>query len=116
MGRVAVGAQQKHTGIDETLLAQDLVTDTPAYLKEMFNTLLGHKAAHVGMVLGMLGGGRRGGVVQGNGQPFRIFYPLDSQAVEYPGDSGGIIVAEGDVGGRVEHLTRPHFRQAGVFG
>src|SRR6185436_4177143 len=96
---VTIGAQQEHTRINETLFAQDLVADAPAYLKKVADTLFGHKAAHVGVILGVLGGRGWGGMIQSNGQSLRVLDPLNPQAVECLGDSGRIIVAEGYIRG-----------------
>jgi hypothetical protein len=85
-------------------------------LEKVGDAHLIHKAAHVGVILGVLGGRGWGGMIQGNGQSLRVLDPLNPQAVKYFGDSRRVIVTEGYIRGHVNHLARRHFRQTSIFG
>ncbi len=92
------------------------MANTPSDLEKVFDPLFGHKFPNVGVILGVLGCRRRGGVVQGDGQPFRVLDPVDAEAVENFGDGGRVVVAQGHVRRGVDDLAGLYAGQSGIFG
>jgi len=92
------------------------MTDAATYLEEVGNALLCYEVTNLGMVLRVLGRRRGHGVVQRDGQPLRVQHVRAAELLPDAADSGGVIVAEDDVGRCVNHLADLDCDKAGGAG
>ncbi len=102
----------------ERVLADDLVADAAAGVVEVArprapDPLFLDETPHVRVVLRMLGGGRRHGMIQYNRQPLGVEDACLAQRGEQAGNGGGVIVAEYHVGTGVDDLAHHDVLQPG---
>jgi len=90
-----------HARQHQCFFAQDLVADAAPDLEA-------DEQAHLGMVLGVLGGGGRRGVFERDAQPFGVFHPLNAQLPEQAVDGRGVVVAQHAVGPCIHDLASAH--------
>ncbi len=65
------------------------------------------------MVLGVLRGRRRNGVVEGDGQPLRVLDALYPDLAKEADDRRRVVVAQHNVGVDIDYLAGAHLRQSG---
>ncbi len=114
--RVRVRAQDELAGQHHGLLAQHLMADAAADVEEIADALLGHEGADLGMVLGVARRRRGHGMVQRDGQTLGDQHALLAELLPDAPDGGRVVVAEHDVGPRVDHLADFDDVEAGSAG
>ena len=113
MGRVRIGAQDQLAGKHDRLLAEDLVADAATHLEKVADSLLGHKLADLGVVLRMLCGRRRHGMVERDRQPVGDEHALLAKLLPDAADGGGVVVTQHHVRPRIHDLAYLHVIEPG---
>ena len=88
------------------------MADAAADLEEVAHTLFGNEGADLRVVLGVTDGRRRHGMVEGDGHPLRDGDPRLPELPPDLRDRRRVVVAEHDVGTRVDDLADRHALQA----
>ena len=100
-------------GQDQRLFADHLVADAAARLEEVRDALLRDEAAHLGVVLRVLGRRRRDGVVERDRQPLGVTHTrLRRGSRKARAMARGVVVAQRDVGPGVDDLAGRDVRAA----
>ena len=110
---MAVRTQDHLTRQCQPLLAENLVANAPSHFKEMADALLLHKFADFGVVLRMAGRRRRHSMVECDRQLFRDNYLVQPELLPDLADSGGVVMAQHDVGAHVHYLANSDLLEAG---
>ena len=104
-----VRPQDDLSGKGQPIFDQHLVADSPPDIVEVLDALFLDKLADNTVVFGVLGGGGRGGVIQGDEVHIRIKDRFPTHLLEEPVDRGGVIVGQRHIGGHLDDLPGPGF-------
>jgi hypothetical protein len=112
MRAVAVGPEDRLAGQDQRLLADHLMADAAPDFKQMCDTLFPHPLADFGVILGVLGGGSRGRVIQRDGDAIRSDQSRCAGRLEDAPDRRRVIMAENQIGPDIKHIARTCIRDS----
>jgi hypothetical protein len=86
------------------------MADPTPDIEEMLDALFLDEGADFSVILGVLGGGSRHGMIKDDRQPVRDRYPFHANTSEDFDNGGRIIMREHSIWTCVHHLTRDHLR------